>query len=635
MKVSLVVGLVAAFVLVDFHVSATDAVLPLSAPVKVLPQTNAEQTSMAMQNPGIQRPRPQPTTPGGKLPQYQLGHHHRTIPTEAELHDPRLRLILALPSMPILIDAVITIDGEPYLMARERRIQQILEDAARPEPSVIEEPPQSATAQDENVTAVETAKTAETAEAAPASERKPDSEGIESESSDSGTSTPPDGDSASKDEPDSENRNETKSESEGADKEPKAEPVSPPTVPEYVLPATESERLRRFIAATGEAASADEVRWLLTNWVDGPVLLMLNDNFQRFRANQRPVFNVLDADRDGMISADELSNAVTAFEKCDFNRNDIVEYTELAKVAADPQSEKSQHAGPGKLIFRVPDEKSAVAMYRRMAARYPAAQADADPLLPRFDVNANGKFDPEELAVLREANPDLSFTITFNSADPTASRIEVTAAGSELAVDSTHEGAAADSISLPIGGTIVTFSAVQSGKSDQISIGAVNDGYPMLPVLDPNEDGRFTIRERRSLLKSLQAFDKNQDGRLSQEETQATIRICFGLGPHVHRELIALRQVNPKSETPVVAGPDWFVRMDRNRDNDISRKEFPGTEEHFRNLDADQDELVSVQEALDFDKRTSRPAADSLPAAEKTTENSTEKTTNETAIETE
>ena len=35
--------------------------------------------------------------------------------------------------------------------------------------------------------------------------------------------------------------------------------------------------------------------------------------------------------------------------------------------------------------------------------------------------------------------------------------------------------------------------------SDQISIGAVNDGYPMLPDLDPNDDGRLTVRELRGV----------------------------------------------------------------------------------------------------------------------------------------
>lgn len=611
------------------NVSADDRAPSLSVPVKVLPALGNAESEMA-NVPVTTRPRPQPTTPGGRLPQYQLGHHYRTIPTEAELNNPTLRLILALPAQPILIDATITIDGLPYLMVRERRIQQVLEDAAKPAPVVAAVEPEAGderVVDDASAASESSPAASENAPAAPAkggtnSEETKPSEGNVEEHEDGEPEADPDSAAEDKADPPAE-------EAESA-----GQPVSPPTVPEYSLPPTVAERVRRFVAATGEEATVDEVRWMLTNWVDGPVLLMLNDNFQRFRANQRPVFNVLDADRDGVISAAEVANSVVAFEKCDFNRNDIVEYTELAKVADDPELRKSQLAGPGKLIFRIPDEQSAVAMYRRIAARYSPAEPGAQPLLPRFDVNANGKLDAEELAVLRAAKPDLSLTITFHSDDPTASRIEMTGAASTMSAASAGEGVAAGSISLPIGGTTVAFSAVQSDASDQISIGAINDGYPILPVIDPNEDGRFTIRERRKLVDSLLKFDRNLDGSLSTDETQATIRVCFGLGPQVHRELVALRQVNPKSNTPVVTGPDWFVRMDRNKDNDITDKEFSGTDEHFAELDTDRDALVSAQEALDYDRRNSEPS-DAINPPDSSENKPAELPTKETAIETE
>lgn len=604
----------AACALFAFQATANDSVLPLSVlplsvPAKVLSTTGddpASETVQTTMTPGV---RPQPTLPGARLPQYQLGHRHRRIPADTELKNPRLRLILALTSRPILIDATITIDGEPYLTARERRIQQILKAAAEPAPPAALEP-------SESVTATEAASVTDTVE--------PNRETALSTTDQSAD------ESAVSETPDSESTSVPEESSEAPeDAEPEAEPVSPPTVPAYRLPETVPERIRRYIAAKGEPVSADEVRWLLTKWIDGPVLLMLSDNFQRFRANQRPVFNVLDVNRDGTISSEEISGAVTAFEKCDFNRNDIIEYTELAKVAADPRLRNSQHAGPGKLIFRIPDAESAIATYQRIAARYASAEPGAAPLVPRFDASSNGRFDPEELAVLNAANPDLSFTISFNTSEPAESRIELTAAGPDIGAVGAARKSAAGSISLPIGGTTVSFAAVQSGASDQISIGAVNDGYPMLPVLDPNEDGRFTIRERRGLVKSLQSFDRNRDGRLTREETQATIRICFGLGPLVHRELIALREVNPNSESTVIVGPDWFKRMDRNGDNDISRNEFPGRAEHFQALDADNDELISAREALDFDAASSKPAE---PAS--SGDSSTDSTTEETATKT-
>jgi hypothetical protein len=43
--------------------------------------------------------------------------------------------------------------------------------------------------------------------------------------------------------------------------------------------------------------------------------------------------------------------------------------------------------------------------------------------------------------------------------------------------------------------------------------------------------------------------------------------------------------------------------MDRNKDNDLTRGEFPGTDEQFAAMDADGDELVSADEALAFDRK--------------------------------
>ena len=44
-------------------------------------------------------------------------------------------------------------------------------------------------------------------------------------------------------------------------------------------------------------------------------------------------------------------------------------------------------------------------------------------------------------------------------------------------------------------------------------------------------------------------------------------------------------------------GPEWFRRMDRNQDGDVSPREFLGTSAQFATLDSDQDKLLSAAEA--------------------------------------
>jgi Ca2+-binding EF-hand superfamily protein len=50
--------------------------------------------------------------------------------------------------------------------------------------------------------------------------------------------------------------------------------------------------------------------------------------------------------------------------------------------------------------------------------------------------------------------------------------------------------------------------------------------------------------------------------------------------------------------------------MDRNRDGDVSRKEFIGTDEEFRKLDLDGDGLISLEEALAAEKARKKQAID-------------------------
>lgn len=131
----------------------------------------------------------------------------------------------------------------------------------------------------------------------------------------------------------------------------------------------------------------------------------------------------------------------------------------------------------------------------------------------------------------------------------------------------------------------------------------MNDGYEMLPELDPNNDGRFSIRELRQLNDRLKTFDSNHDGELTADESHPTFRICFGLGPIAHQSLALLRETADPTMVVAKAGPDWFQQMDKNNDHDLTRKEFPGTDEQFKQLDSDSDELVSAVEASESEKQ--------------------------------
>lgn len=542
----------------------------LTVPVRVL---NTPAPAPAMAPMMLVREEAPPATPAARMPQYQL--HHQDLGDPGNPASPHVRFVLALPEKPLLIEAAIFIDGKPFRQAREERVQKIMQYVADP------------------VTFnAEAAKQAAEAQAAATAKNKPGLLDSVLNLIKSADTTPPEV-AVPKEKPEAA--------PEAESRESKLEEAPKPTVPatpKYTAPATIYERIDRYTSATGAAPTADEVRWLLTNWVDGPVLLFVNDNFQRFRAGQQPVYKVLDRDRDGIVSANELTKAVSTFRECDLNRDDMVDATELAQAANDVRDQPTMSTA--KLVFRLPNHASATAFLRRLATHYAAPDAAPDaksPTLSQFDLNSDGGLDPEEFKQLQERPADIRLKLELVTGQQDASRLTIEGFSNELAGLKDAVKKNPSSLTLTFPSFNLEFLAAQGTSSDQISIGAVNDGYAMLQEIDPNADGRFSIRELRQLNERLAAFDQNSDGQIGSNETRPTFRVCIGLGPTAHQPLALLREVTSQNSAAQEPGPDWFTEMDKNKDSDLTRQEFPGTDKQFKELDGDGDGLISSTEA--------------------------------------
>lgn len=119
-------------------------------------------------------------------------------------------------------------------------------------------------------------------------------------------------------------------------------------------------------------------------------------------------------------------------------------------------------------------------------------------------------------------------------------------------------------------------------------------------LIDTDGDGRLSVRELRVASKLVSRFDADKDGLLAPGEIPrrflATLSRGLASAGFVPRPVgFAPGGMTGTPRTPV--GPLWFQKMDRNRDGDVSRREFLGTDEEFRKLDTDGDGLISPQEA--------------------------------------
>lgn len=148
----------------------------------------------------------------------------------------------------------------------------------------------------------------------------------------------------------------------------------------------------------------------------------------------------------------------------------------------------------------------------------------------------------------------------------------------------------------------------QVTASSQIEVTVRQDGQTLFGLLDVNADRRLSLRELRTGFDVLQPWDVTGDGRLADEELGTEYQLTIGLGRteirRTNAEAMAAMQGQQAGATDAIlpgraelSGPEWFRRMDRNQDGDVSLREFPGPVATFAELDLNGDQLISSDEA--------------------------------------
>jgi Ca2+-binding EF-hand superfamily protein len=120
---------------------------------------------------------------------------------------------------------------------------------------------------------------------------------------------------------------------------------------------------------------------------------------------------------------------------------------------------------------------------------------------------------------------------------------------------------------------------------------------PVTPF-DSNHDGRLSRGELARALATIRSWDVNGDGQISPEEVPQRFEGLFHLGalgsPAKAEMMPGMRRSEPP---PASDAPAWFQRMDRNRDGEVSFREFLGPISVFRRLDTNHDGALDAEEA--------------------------------------
>ncbi len=125
-----------------------------------------------------------------------------------------------------------------------------------------------------------------------------------------------------------------------------------------------------------------------------------------------------------------------------------------------------------------------------------------------------------------------------------------------------------------------------------------DQGRAIFGIVDLDRDRRLGPREVMRTVDRVMSWDGDGDGRISADEIPYHMQVTIArsglvglVGEGVVRTGYATRPNGP------MAGPEWFLKMDRNHDGDVSRREFLGPRAEFDRLDRDQDGLIDAGEA--------------------------------------
>jgi Ca2+-binding EF-hand superfamily protein len=139
-----------------------------------------------------------------------------------------------------------------------------------------------------------------------------------------------------------------------------------------------------------------------------------------------------------------------------------------------------------------------------------------------------------------------------------------------------------------------SYAAMNAPQSTRVAANVNYLGSSLFQLLDQNGDGRLGLREMQAAAERIKSLDKDTSGTVAADEIPATISLSFGLGNAGYGVVQRERGAAAGASS---SGPEWFQRMDRNLDGDVSLREFLGDEQHFHRLDADGDGLVDPREA--------------------------------------
>ena len=399
----------------------------------------------------------------------------------------------------------------------------------------------------------------------------------------------------------------------------------------------------------------------LKRWIVGNAgSVRLQTNFQTRTTSDQPLLRVLDDDRDGILAQAEIAGAFEKLRKRDTDDSETISLEEMVPGARVVSNGLLSGCEFVLVPAGTVQQKLLNKLFRR-AENGSVRGRDlrlhgSSTRLKSADFDANGILDRQELMqFIRNPEPDIELQIGVDTKSGSlqvktlrnlTNRIEVrTSLGwSRIVIGLDVEiGLMARAPVDPLEAALAMFTARDRDRNGyldkderatipipQVSsfdtdgdgnvfrneyevgfkrmiakLGATTDvaidrwGRSLFSAIDTDRNLQLSRREFGLLETRIEAWDANNDGGLASVEIPESYQLQIGPGVPAfvaRRATNASQQGQPSS--PRFARPEWMQRLDRNNDGDLSRREFPGSNEAFNKLDKNRDGFVDLREAI-------------------------------------
>jgi Ca2+-binding EF-hand superfamily protein len=402
--------------------------------------------------------------------------------------------------------------------------------------------------------------------------------------------------------------------------------------------ANRSTRKMIDVAPADKKISAEEFRSFLNRQL-GPSVVLVTKTMADDGA---VLFGQLDRNRDGALTRAELRDARRTLARLDADDDETISIDELkaaqASGAAQDGPEPSEE-GPAKRRSKAPAEPAASGSALILVGPGSASRRDAG--LPKIDISFQ-LFDQQRgRTAVSVGHPDRAFVFESKQEAADAATLAVNGLSVNLLARRTRTSTGDRRSYFAVRFAIVDadknnyldkkefaalgvpdaeFEAVDANKDgqivqdelrdflsrtgtapiNQVIINVADESKSLFDFLDTRADRRLSPRELNAAPERLAALDRNKDGKLTLAELRTQIEITVEIKrPPAPRQAMNVLMPRPRSSAAVPRdnGPEWFLRMDRNYDGDVSWREFLGSKSAFDRLDANHDGLISPEEA--------------------------------------